>query len=328
MGPEHSDLKANSEDALREQTPNNAYAVHAVPSAVDGMEGADQVEPGTPTAAGAGRTAFVFGGGGRWGAVQVGMVEALLDAGITPDLVLGTSIGAFNGAMVAADPTHAGVTRLRSLWHEIQDLDVLSASLLQRARTVISERISLHRTSDLRAVLARYLPTDRFEDLAVPFECVAATIETAAERWFDAGSLTDAILASSAVPGLFPPFEIDGRNYYDGGLVNSVPVDHAVRRDATTVHVLQVGRLEQPLRRPERMHEAALIAFEIARRNRFATSMESLPEQVTVHVLPSGNLIAFDDRRQLRWKDLGETSALMDGARDATATYLSDMEIV
>lgn len=275
-----------------------------------------------------GRTAFVFGGGGRWGAVQVGMVEALLDAGVTPDLVLGTSIGAFNGAMVAADPTHAGADRLRSLWHEISDLDVLSASLLQRARTVLTERISLHRTEDLRDVIARHLPTDRFEDLAIPFECVAATVETAAERWFDSGSLTDAILASSAVPGLFPPVELDGRNYYDGGLVNSVPVDHAVRRNATTVHVLQVGRFEQPLRRPERMHEAALIAFEIARRNRFATSMESLPDGVRVHVLPSGNLISFDDRRQLRWNDLGETSELMDAAREATGKYLSDMGIV
>ena len=274
-----------------------------------------------------GRTAFVFGGGGRWGAVQVGMVEALLDAGVIPDFVLGTSIGAFNGAMVAADPTHAGAKRLRSLWHDISDLGVLSASLLQRARTVLTERISLHRTEDLRDVITRYLPTDRFKDLAIPFECVAATVETAAERWFDSGSLADALLASSAVPGLFPPVELDGLNYYDGGLVNSVPVDHAVRRNATTVLVLQVGRFEQPLRRPERMHEPALIAFEIARRHRFVTTMESLPDGITVHVLPSGNLLKFDDRRQLKWKDLGETPALMDSAREATGKYLFDMGI-
>jgi len=176
-------------------------------------------------------------------------------------------------------------------------------------------------------VITRYLPTDRFKDLAIPFECVAATVETAAERWFDSGSLTDALLASSAVPGLFPPVELDGLNYYDGGLVNSVPVDHAVRRNATTVLVLQVGRFEQPLRRPERMHEPALIAFEIARRHRFVTTMESLPDGITVHVLPSGNLLKFDDRRQLKWKDLGETPALMDSAREATGKYLSDMGI-
>lgn len=268
------------------------------------------------------KTAFIFGGGGKWGAVQAGMAQALTEAGITPDLVLGTSIGAFNGAIMAADPDQ-GATRLRSTWSEIQGIDILDTSLTDRVRKVLTNRIALHETGELRRILTRYLPVASFTDLSVPFQCVATTVETAAERWFDGGSLIEAILASSAVPGLFPPLELEGRHYYDGGLVNSVPIDRAVELGATRIYALQVGRMEKPLEPPRRLHEAALVAFEIARRNRFAAAVHSLPEHVEVHVLPSGNPIDMDDRRQLKWWDVGDTAELMDAAYRATRDYLS-----
>ena len=148
-------------------------------------------------------------------------------------------------------------------------------------------------------------PYRKIEDLEIPFQCVAASIERTAEKWFSEGPLIDALLASSAVPALFPPVEIAGEHYYDGGLVNSIPVDRAVKLGASRVFVLQVGRVESSLRVPERLHEAALISFEIARRHRYAAQIEDMPEGVEVHVLPSGNTVDFDDRRQLRWSDTG-----------------------
>jgi NTE family protein len=267
---------------------------------------------------------FVFGGGGRWGAVEVGMVEALLSHGVRPDLVLGTSIGAMNGAVIAANPTVEGAADLHELWASALGSNLLSASVVSRVRNLMKHRVALHDTSELRDLVAGHLTPLTFEELEVSFQCVAAEIETASEHWFDTGPLLDAILASSAIPGLFPPVEIDGKNYYDGGLVNSVPVDRAVALGCSTIYVLQVGRVELPLRRPTRIHEPALVAFEISRRSRFTTSMASLPDGIDVHVLPSGNRIEFDDPRQLRWRDLADTDELIAAARTATARYLAD----
>lgn len=268
-------------------------------------------------------TAFVFGGGGRWGAVEVGMLLALTESGVRPDLIVGSSIGALNGAATAADPTHAGARRLQRAWSELQDSDLFDSSLVGRLRTVGRQRIALHRTSELRHVVEGFLDVARFDDLAVPFQCVAASIERAAEHWFDRGPLVDAILASAAVPGLFPPVRIGDESYYDGGLVNSVPVDRAVELGASRVFVLQVGRLEQPLEPPHRPHEPALVAFEIARRHRFTRVIESLPEEVELHLLPSANQLRFTDRRQIRWRDMGETDTLIENAREASLEYLS-----
>lgn len=251
------------------------------------------------------------------------MLRALDEVGIEPDLILGTSIGAFNGSVMADRPGQAGVEALTRLWAEIGESDVLQGSRLDRLKNVAAFRPALHETSELRALLEHVHPRDRrIEQLTVPFQCVAASIERAAEHWFTSGPLIEALLASSAVPALFPPVEIGGEHFYDGGLVNSVPLGRAVDLGAREIYVLQVGRIESPLRPPERLHEAALISFEIARRHRYTTAVENLPEGIDLHVLPSGNPVAFDDTRQLKWRDVGSTNALVEGAYGASMAYL------
>lgn len=270
-------------------------------------------------------TAFVLGGGGRWGAVEVGMIQALDEAGVVPDLILGTSIGAFNGAIIADYSGKEGVERLTGFWKEVSGTDLFQSSFFDRAKRVATLKPSLHETQELRAQVEKAIhPDTLIEDLHVRFQCVAASIETATEHWFTRGSLVDAVLASSAVPALFPPVEIDGEHFYDGGLVDSVPLSRAVQLGADTVYVLQVGRIESPLRPPKRLHEAALISFEIARRHRFMTTMKNLPENVAVHVLPTGSPVAFDDRRQLNWKDTGGIEDRMTIAYQATVDYLAE----
>jgi NTE family protein len=271
------------------------------------------------------KTAFVLGGGGRGGAVEVGMIQALDEVSIHPDLILGTSIGAFNGAVIADYPGRDGVERLTRFWEEVTRADLLQTSLLGRARRVATLKPSLHETAELRELVEHAIhPDTMIDDLHVPFQCVAASIEKSAEHWFTSGPLVDAVLASSAVPALFPPVEIEGEHFYDGGLVDSVPLGRAVQLGADVIYVLQVGRLESPLRPPERLHEAALISFEIARRHRFATTMQHLPDNVDVHLLPTGSPIAWDDRRQLKWKDTGGIEERMKGAYRAAFDYLSE----
>ena len=274
--------------------------------------------------AGRGGTAFVLGGGGVLGAAEVGMLAALLERGIRPDLVVGTSVGAINGAFVAAEPTAAAVDRLRTVWEELASEGVLTGSVLARVGTLVRTRTHLHPREPLRELLQRHLPVDTFAGLAVPFQCVAASIERAAEHWFDAGELVPAVLASSAVPGLLPPVELDGEHYLDGGLVHSIPVGRAVALGAETIYVLHVGRIDRPLRPPARPWEVAMVAFEIARRHRFAADLAALPDGVTLHVLPSGEDAppSAGDLRNLRYRDLSGVAARIDRAHAAAGEHL------
>ncbi|MEV5448109.1 patatin-like phospholipase family protein, partial [Streptomyces sp. NPDC052644] len=242
-----------------------------------------------------GPVAFVLGGGGVLGAVEVGMLRALFRARIRPDVVLGTSIGAVNGALVAADPSEAVTDRLVRLWASPEASEVYGDSVARQLRR-FAARTHLHSPRPLRKLLEGELGADTtFADLKVPFRCCAANIERAAEHWFHTGPLVSAVLASASVPGLLPPAQIDGQHYIDGGIVNSIPIGEAVAVGATQIFVLQVGRIERELTPPRRPWEIAQVAFEIARRHRFAREMAALPEGVRVHVLPTGGLEPRDD---------------------------------
>ncbi|MGY1633736.1 patatin-like phospholipase family protein [Geodermatophilus sp. SYSU D01186] len=267
------------------------------------------------------RTAFVLGGGGVLGAAEVGMLQALFEHGVRPDLVVGTSVGAINGAMVAADPTPGAVDRLRGVWEELAERRILAGSVLARVGTLVRTRTHLHPREPLRDLLLDSLPVRTFGELRVPFQCVAASIERAAEHWFTEGALVDAVLASCAVPGLLPAVEIDGEHYLDGGLVHSIPVGRAVALGADTIYVLHVGRIERPLRPPTRPWEVALVAFEIARRHRFAADLAALPPGVTVHVLPSGDP-APPGAGAVRYRDLSGVPARIQRASAAVRAHL------
>ncbi|MFC1409560.1 patatin-like phospholipase family protein [Streptacidiphilus sp. N1-12] len=269
--------------------------------------------------------AFVLGGGGALGACEVGMLQALLEAGVRPDLVVGTSVGAINGAVVAADPSTGAVDRLAGLWGSLGRAGVFSGSVLGRVRVAARSRTHLYSSTPLRRLLEEYLPAEHIEELTVPYQCVAASIERAAEHWFSKGPLVDAVLASCAVPGLLAPVEVGGEHFLDGGLTNSIPVGRAVALGARTVYVLQVGRIEQRLRVPRLPWEVASVSFEIARRHRFARDMEDLPPGVEVHVLPSGGPLGRTGAAaQLRHRDFGLSAERIDRAYQASAAYLAD----
>jgi NTE family protein len=267
-------------------------------------------------------TAFVLGGGGVLGAHEVGMLRALAEAGVRPDLVIGTSVGAINGAFVAADPDRAA-DRLAQLWEGAHLQRAFSGTLLGRATRLARSGTHLHEIEPLLRMLDDELPAKDFSDLQLPFSCVAANIEHATAQWFTSGPLAPAVLASCAVPGLLPPVEIDGQHYFDGGLVDSIPVGRAVRLGATTVYVLQVGRIERPLAPPRRLWEVGLVAFEIARRHRFHEDMSHLPEEVTVHVLPSGGTQRPPDLSQLRYRNKTDVDANIERAYIASTKYLT-----
>ncbi len=275
-------------------------------------------------------TAFVLGGGGVLGAVEVGMLRALLERQITPDLVLGTSVGALNGAMVARDPTLGVIERLTELWHDTaRSRDVYGDRPLRTVRRVISTGTHAYSAQPLSRRLREEFGDLTFEELPVRFQVCAASIERAAEHWFSTGPVVDAVVASAAVPGLLPPAQVTTEHgiehFLDGGIVNSIPVGRAAQLGATRIFVLQVGRIDRPLTPPSRPWEVARVSFEIARRHRFAREMAELPEGVVAHVLPTAGTSARDDSLRA-YRDFDSILRRIDATYDAGVDYLAGLE--
>ena len=273
------------------------------------------------------KVAFVLGGGGHLGAYEVGMLRALLEKDIVPDLIAGTSIGAFNGVAIAADPTMSSVDQLEDAWTTLDKSGVFSGTVFSGAATLVRTRTAIHSNQPLRKLLEKLLPTKTFEDLKIPFQCVAACIERASEHWFSEGELIDAILASSAVPGILPAVKVNGEHFVDGGIVNSIPIARAVELGASEIFVLHVGRIERPLTAPKNPWQVAMVAFELARRHRFARDMASLPKGVIAHVLPSGEPepTRYDSLSQLKYKNFKSVPKRIRVAHKATSDYLSKL---
>ena len=275
------------------------------------------------------KIAFALGGGGRLGASEIGMLRALFERDIVPELIVGTSIGALNGAAVAVEPALSTVDRLEEVWTTLDKSEVFSGTVFSGAANLVRTRTALQSNQPLRSLIESLLPAKTFDDLAIPFQCVAASIERAAEHWFDSGPLVDAILASCAVPGVLPAVKVDGEHFIDGGIVNSIPIARAVDLGATEIFVLHVGRIERPLTAPKNPWQVGMVAFEVARRHRFARDLASLPEGVIAHVLPAGGTApSFDSLEQLRYKNFRAIGRHIRLAYEASAAYLDDAALV
>ncbi len=268
----------------------------------------------------------MLGGGGVLGASQVGMLRALLERGVMPDLVLGTSVGAVNGALIASSPDLETVERLAEFWLTLSSASVFADSPFRQVARMARSRTHLHSSAALRRLLTDELPVTRIEDLTVRFQCVAANIEQARATWFERGSVVDAIVASCSVPGLFPPARIGDAHYFDGGLVESIPLGRAVRLGVSTVYVLQVGRAERPLAPPRWPWEVGLVAFEIARRAHFLDALENAPQATTVHVLPSGQ--SDTPLVSVRYRSASSVADRIERAHRAAGEYLDSRHSV
>lgn len=273
-------------------------------------------------------TAFVLGGGGVLGAVEVGMLRALLERGIRPDLVLGTSVGALNGAMVARDPSPAVIERMTELWEAAADGgDVYGDRPLRTVRRAVSTGTHIYSAKPLVTRLREEFGEAGFEELEVPLQVCAASIERSAEHWFTEGPIVEAIVASAAVPGLLPPARVETaygvEHFLDGGIVNSIPVGRAVELGADRIFVLQVGRIDRPLAAPRRPWEVARVSFEVARRHRFIREMSSLPASVQAHVLPAAGTSSRDDS-VLAYRDFRSVQRRIDATYAASRTWLDE----
>lgn len=260
------------------------------------------------------RTAFVLSGGGNQGVSQVGMLRALIEREIYPDVVIGTSAGALNGAAIAAEPTLENIDRLDELWCSLRGTDVFPGSKLSRAWNVLRRDDHLFPNSGLAAVVYRSLSVRTFAELAVPLRVIATDLDTGEEVVFAQGPLGPALLASAALPGVFPSIRHDNRLLVDGAVVNSVPLWHGLAGPVDRVFVLNVtGSVADKVSRSPL--DVVLRAFAISRNQRFELELRHAPPEVDVMVLPR----PMDPREVF---DFSRSRELIDEAHRLTSRVL------
>lgn len=186
------------------------------------------------------RHAFVLAGGGSLGAVQVGMLAELVANGLRPDFIVGVSAGALNGAFLAYQPTPAMIERMCALWGRVRTRDVLPLSF-GSLLGLFGGRGYVATARGLRSLLERELPFRQFGATQVPLFIVAADQQTGDEVLLTEGDVIDAVLASTAIPGVYPPVELGGRTLVDGVIATGTPIATAVRLGATRLTIVPCG---------------------------------------------------------------------------------------
>jgi NTE family protein len=232
-------------------------------------------------------TAFVLSGGANQGVAQVGMLRALLERGITPDVLIGTSAGALNAAAIARAPTPEVVDGLEQIWLGLTGEQIFPGGTLQRAWNVLRRDDHLTPNDGLLQVVTRATePARQFADFEVPLRVVTTDLDTGDEIVVVAGPVAPALLASAAIPGVFPPVQLNGHRLVDGAVVNLVPISHALAGPVNRIFVLDVSDpiADRPIRSPL---DVAIRAFAISRDQRFELELRWVPADVDVVVLPA-----------------------------------------
>lgn len=260
-------------------------------------------------------TAFVFGGGAGHGSLQVGMLRALVERGIRPDVITGTSSGALNALIFAADPTLDAVDRLELLWLSARRRDLFRINPWTIGRAVLGTHSYLASSASLRRLLSSTLPVERIEDTEIPLAIALTDTESRRRVVVHAGPALQTLMASSAVPGLFPAVRFGGREYIDGGITSDPPVAPAVELGATRAYVMPVGwPIVEPFRGNAVLRSADTVDWLCWRIADF--ELAAAAPQCRIDLLPSPST------RMMTPFDLGATKRLIDEAYELASEWL------
>lgn len=268
--------------------------------------------------------AFVLSGGGPLAALQVGGLKALFEREVRPDILVGTSAGALNATWMAWNPTTSGVVDLEQTWRNLRNDDLFPGGRFKAswARMLVKGNRVFENTG-LRGTIERTIGLNaRFEDAQAPLLVTTTDLETGKERVFSSGRVLEPILASSAMPGIFPPVEIEGRLYIDGGVANNVPIAPAVQMGAQTIYVFDAtshSHQRRPLLRPI---DYLLHAFSLARSQRLDLDLVHYADKVKIVLLPTPKLDYF-----VPFASLEFTARLISAGYERTLRFLDGSHV-
>jgi NTE family protein len=265
-------------------------------------------------------TAFVLSGGGSLGAVQVGMLIALAERGVVPDILVGTSVGAINAAWVAGRPGLDGALELAEVWKKVRRQDIFPIRPLAGLLGFGGARSHLVNSANLRSLLERHLTYDRLEEAPIRLQVVATELLTGIEVLLDHGDVIDAVAASGAIPGIFPPVSIGHQFLVDGGVLNNTPLSHAISAGATRVYVLPTGyacALERP---PKSALGVTMQAITLMHHRRLIADVAVYQNDADLVVLPPLCPLSVSP------VDFNHTVELIERARHSTTRWLDGTE--
>jgi NTE family protein len=268
--------------------------------------------------------AFVLSGAANYGALQVGALQVLLERGIQPDLLVGTSAGAMNAAHLALDATPDGARRLAEFWLAAPNDMLARGNPLLMLWRLIARRDGLLPNDPLRRFVERTLPPGvaRYGDLLLPARAVAVRLDTGELRCFGDDPndrLLDGLMASTAIPGFYPPWMVDGVAYVDGGVMAYLPIQMAVERGATEVYALNVSAFDTRVAGLRGTLAIAGRAMTLLLQRQGAREVEvhrSLPG-VTVHHLE------LSSQHEIAFWDFSKAEEMIAAGREIAAAYLS-----
>jgi len=261
-----------------------------------------------------GRCAFVLSGGGSLGAVQVGMLRALFEKQLCPDFVVGTSVGAVNAAWIAGNEPDS-LDELAEIWLGIRRHDVFPISPLTGARGLLGRSNHFVANDNLRTLLERNIPYERLEEARLPLHVIATELKSGRATILSSGPAVPALLASCAIPGVFPPVTIERREYVDGGVANHTPITVAIELGATRIYVLPVG---YPWLNKEPTNALGMALHALARIVELKLDAEVTANRgvADIHVLPALDLADVSPA------DFSHTKELIDWGYKAATRYL------
>jgi NTE family protein len=262
------------------------------------------------------KTAFVFAGGGSFGAIQVGMMESLARRGIGADMVVGASVGALNGAFYAGDPTVDGVERLANIWRGLKREDVFPFSI----RTLVSflwRRDFLISHDGIRKLIDDHIPYRKLEEAKLPLHIVTTNIITGDSVVFSKGPTAEAIVASTAIPGAFSPIRYKDLYLADGAVSSNTPVRIAVEKGARRLIILPTGHACGNEAPPVGAVATALHALTLLIARQLVSELENLAPGIEYYVVPPLCPLVGSPY------DFSRTAEHIDRARESTDRWLA-----
>jgi NTE family protein len=261
------------------------------------------------------RTAFVLAGGGSLGAAQVGMLAELTAAGERPDLIVGVSAGAINAAFFAADPSPRTVDAMATLWRSITTRRALGLSW-RSLLGLVGLRDHVASPHSLRSLLASGLGYRDFSAAAVPLHVVCAELATGSEVVLSSGSVVEAVLASAAIPGVFPPVLVAGDWLVDGAIAANTPIAAAIRLGATRLVVLPAGFACAARRVSRHPLARAMHAITLLGARQLQQDFERYQGSCAIHIVPPLCPVAHSSY------DYAHAAELIGRGRESTRAWL------
>ena len=262
------------------------------------------------------KIAFVFAGGGSLGAIQVGMLRTLLSNGVRPDFVVGSSVGAINASYFAGNPTADGVAALERIWSGLRRRDIFPLTVMN-AIGLLRHPGNLVDPGGLRRLMQTNVHFPRLEDAAIPLHIMATNQQGQAVR-LSRGPVIEAIMASTAIPGVFPPVPIGDADLMDGAIAANTPVLLAAELGASRIIILPTGyacALEEP---PRRAVAKALHAITLLIAWQLMHELERIPSDIHVHLAPTLCPLAVSPF------DFSQTAELIERAAKSTQQWIDD----